>query len=151
VHLKVSHVGRGEGLAGLAAIVLLVLLFAAKWYGPGVITSGRVEPGTVTGWQALIHLRWLLLVTIALAVGLTALATAGRRTWAAAPRVVVVLCALASLLWLGYRVLISIPPGQKAVAYVGLGCSVAILAGAGFSLWDGRAPRARGSAPGPGR
>jgi hypothetical protein len=47
---------------------------------------------------------------------------------------IVVVLALANVVWLGYRVLISVPPQQKAVAYVGLACAVGILVGGYASI-----------------
>jgi|SRR5579884_1340668 len=139
-----TRVGRGELLAAVAALVLLVLLFAAKWYGPGVIASGVVVGGTVNGWHGLLHLRWLLVVAAAWALvvaawGLLVAPAAGAGRSARARAVadgLVALLGLASVLWLGYRVLISIPPGEKAPAYVGLACAVAILAGGSLALRD---------------
>ena len=51
----------GEILAALGAVVLIVALLALHWYG------GPVR----TGWQAIPTLRWFVVVSVALALGLT--------------------------------------------------------------------------------
>ena len=60
-----SRLRRGEWLAGASAVLLAIFLVGGKWYGG----AGRTG-GSLTGWQALTDLRWLLLVTIVAAVGL---------------------------------------------------------------------------------
>jgi hypothetical protein len=126
---------RDQLLAAVSALVLLVLLFALKWYGPGAITSSDQATSTVNGWHGLIHLRWLILVTIASAFVLAALGAITPRSRLQLPfSVILTLLALATLLWLGYRVLISIPPGEKPAAYAGLVCALAIFLGGCISL-----------------
>lgn len=130
-----SGVRGADVVSAVAAVVLLVLLFALKWYGPGMITSGREVTSTVNGWDGLTHLHWLILVTILAALAMVIIRATGRAP--ALPRavsLVVPLLGLVTLLWLGYRVLISIPPGEKPAAYVGLVCVLAIVIGAGASL-----------------
>ncbi len=53
MHLRISHLRRGELLAGLWSVVLVVLMFVIPWFGSG------------NGWDSLPVLRWLLLVTAA--------------------------------------------------------------------------------------
>ncbi|MGI8863868.1 MAG: hypothetical protein ACR2JH_05625 [Solirubrobacteraceae bacterium] len=126
---------RDQLLAAASALVLLVLLLALKWFGPGAITSSDHATSTVNGWHGLIHLRWLILVTIAFAVGGAALGAGKPRSRLQLPfSAILALLALASLLWLGYRVLISIPPGEKPAAYAGLVCALAIFLGGCASL-----------------
>ena len=60
-----SRLRRGEMLAGVSAVLLVIFMVGGKWYG-----SGAGKGGSVTGWQALTDLRWLLLVTVLAAVGL---------------------------------------------------------------------------------
>ena len=54
-----SRLRRGERLAGASAVLLAIFLVGGKWYDG----AGRTG-GSLTGWQALTDLRWLLLVTI---------------------------------------------------------------------------------------
>jgi len=124
-----SNLHRDQLLAAASALVLLVLLFAVKWYGPDAISS------TANGWDGLIHLRWLILVTIAASFILAALGAIAPRSRLQLPySVIFTLLALATLLWLGYRVLISIPPGEKPAAYVGLACALGIFLGGWAAL-----------------
>jgi len=117
-------------LAAVSALMLLVLLFAVKWYGPDATT-----PSAVNGWHGLIHLRWLILASIAASFMLTAFgAITPRSRWLLPFSVIFTLLALAALLWLGYRVLISVPPGEKPAAYVGLVCALGLCLAAGASL-----------------
>ncbi len=60
-----SRLRRGEWLAGASARLLPSSWSWGKWYG-----KAPRNTGSLTGWQALTDLRWLLLVTIVAAVGL---------------------------------------------------------------------------------
>ena len=60
-----SRLRRGELLAAASAVLLTIFLVGGKWYGGAGGTGG-----SLTGWQALTDLRWLLLVTILAALGL---------------------------------------------------------------------------------
>src|SRR5207237_9334281 len=64
----------GEIVAGASAALLLVFMFALPWYG---LTSNLSEtashegaPTSWNGWNGLLSLRWLLLVTIVAALAL---------------------------------------------------------------------------------
>jgi hypothetical protein len=67
----------GEWVAGLAAVVLLVALFGLHWYAvahAGFFTyrplSHRPPLAGLTGWHAVPTLRWFVLVTALLGLGL---------------------------------------------------------------------------------
>jgi prepilin signal peptidase PulO-like enzyme (type II secretory pathway) len=123
-----ARVRRGEVLAAAAAVLLLVFLFAGKWYG-GHRGASR------TGWEALTDLRWLLVVTTVAAFVLV-LAQMTRR----APAVPVTLSLLVTLLGLItvlaliYRVLINAPAGEQAGAYLGLLSAIALAYGGYLSI-----------------
>lgn len=94
-------------------------MFVLKWYGH------------LNGWHALTHVRWLLLATGVAAI-LLMLMQAARRSPALPVTfsAFVTVLGAASFLWLGYRVVISVPPHQKLGAIVGWVCVIAIaLAG----------------------
>jgi hypothetical protein len=137
-----SSVGTGELVATAGGLVLLLLLFVLKWYGPGAITVTQQVSGTINGWHGLIHLRWLLLVTIAASLLLLVIAAVGSGPGVRLLFSVIVLAlGVVSFLWLGYRVLISVPPHEKPAAYLGLLCTLAISVGAGWALRDALAAR----------
>lgn len=138
MHPDMAGLRRSSGLvAAVAAIVLLVVMFALKWYGPGAITSSERSRTSVDGWHGLLHLHWLMLaaiVVVLLAVALHAAAGPAHRT-PAADTAISLIC-LATVLWLAYRVLISVPVDEKWPAYLGLACAVVMFVGAALPLLE---------------
>jgi hypothetical protein len=120
-----SRLRRGEVLAGLGAVLLLVLMLAVPWYGHGDHSK--------TGWQALTDLRWLVIVTVACALALT-ITQITRRSPAvpATLSVIVTVLGLLTVLALIYRVLIDALTDEQAGAYLGL-LSALVLAYGGFA------------------
>ena len=118
-----SRLRRGEMLAGAGAILLLVFMLAGKW------------AGSRTGWEALVSLRWLLVVTIATAFGLV-ITQATRRSPAipVTMSLMVTVLGAISVLALIYRVLINPPSHQHAAAYVGLLSAVGLTYGSYLSM-----------------
>ena len=117
---------RGEWLVALSAIVLLVSMFALAWFG---------SYGPTSGWDVLIHERWFILLTIALALALVV--TQATRRSPAVPvslSVIVFVIALINLAWLFYRVVISVPADQQAGAWIGLVSAAGIVVGAFLSM-----------------
>jgi hypothetical protein len=118
-----SRLRRGELLAGAGAVLLLVFMLAGKWAGSN------------SGWAALTSLRWLLALTIAVALGLLILQTTRR-----APAVpvtmslIVTVLGIITVLALIYRVLINPPAQQHAAAYLGLLSAIALAYGGYLSL-----------------
>jgi len=136
-----SRLRRGEWLAGASAVLLAIFMVGGKWYGG----AGRTG-GSLTGWQALTDLRWLLLVTILAAVGLVF--TQATRRAPALPvtmSLVVMLLGIVSVVALIIRVLIDPPPHEQAGAYLGLLSAIGIMLGGYFSLRQEGI--ARGDAP----
>jgi hypothetical protein len=118
-----ARLRRGELLAGAGAVLLTVFLLAGKW------SSSR------SGWQTLPTLRWLLVVTIAMAFALV-LAQATRRSPAVPVTfsLFVTVIGLISVLALIYRVLISPPGHQHPAAYLGLISALGLAYGGYLSL-----------------
>lgn len=125
--LDPARLRRGELLAGVGAVLLLVFMLAGKWYGSGAHAR--------TGWEALTTLRWLLVVTIAAAFALV-LAQIARRAPAipATLSLLVSLLGLLSVLALIYRVLINAPAHEQAGAFLGLVFALALAYGGFLSL-----------------
>ena len=137
--LVASRLRRGELLVAASGVLLLVLMFVLKWYGPGVIAKSHFAKGSVNGWHGLLHLRWLMVATIAASLFL--LLVQATRPAPAVPltmSVIVTLLGVATLLWLGYRVLISVPPHQRVAPYLGLACVIGIVFGGYLSMRDER-------------
>jgi hypothetical protein len=104
-------------------------MFALKWYG-----GGGGSP-SVNGWHVLSHVRWLMLLTIL--VALTLIVMQASRRAPAVPvslSVIVTALGLVTVLWLGYRVLISVPAHQQAAAFLGLASALGIALGGYRSL-----------------
>lgn len=124
--MRLSHLRRGELVAAAAAVVLLVAIFVLSWFGS--------SHGTVTGWDGLPVVRWLLVVTAALGL-LLAFFQQTRR----APALPVVLSlivtalALITAVVLVIRLLTSAATPQVG-AFVGLAAVLGILAGGFWSL-----------------
>jgi hypothetical protein len=145
---------RGEAIAALSALALLVLMFAVEWFGIDEPSFGQPpRPGVATAedaWHALTIVRWEMLVAI-----VVAFAAAAMHAWRP-PRLAVALARLA-LAWLGLltavllaiRVLIDLPdPGevvdQKLGAVLGLIAALGIAFGGSDAIREQRG-RARAS------
>ena len=124
MHVRISHLRRGELLAAVSAVVLVVVLFALRWFGVS------------TGWQCLRVLRWLLLVTAA--CGLLLAIFQETRPAPALPvvmSVIVTALALVTAIVLVIRLPTAADTPQVG-AYVGLGAVLGILVGGFWSLRD---------------
>jgi hypothetical protein len=139
-----SRLRSGELIAGASGILLLAFVFFMPWYGiapPLGWTAATLGVSTTrNGWDGLMHLRWLIVLT-----GVSALALlfyqATRRAPAIPVSISVITTVLAVLtsLALIYRVLINVPGpddlvNQKVGAYLGLISALGVLYGAFTSL-----------------
>ena len=143
----------GEVIAGVSALLLLILMFAARWYGvagvPG--TSAHAQAvSTENAWSALAVVRWLMLLTVLAAAAALAvyLVHVSRSTLALIRLGVAALGSLTALL-LTYRVLIDLPApsdvvDQKLGAVLGVVCAYGMAIGAFEAI---REQRARARAP----
>lgn len=130
-----SRLRRGELLAGAGASVLLALMFLTKWERA---SDGR----SLDGWHALTHLRWLILVTVLLAL-LLAFTQATLRAPAVpvSLSVLVTVLGLLTSLWLFYRVVLDPLPHQK------IGAVLALLSACVTTYGGFRSMRQEGIAP----
>jgi hypothetical protein len=130
---------RGEAIAGLSSLMLLILMFGVQWYsvaGAGdALAAHSDRTSSENAWQALTTLRWLMLLTILVGIGAMALRITqrGHGSPTDLSPIVTVLGSLTGVL-LAYRVLINLPsPGtvldQKLGAFLGLVCAVGIAFG----------------------
>lgn len=141
-----TRLRRGEWIAGVGGVLLLVSLFAFDWYGfDAVFTRGLAAlplSGGASGWDAHTILRWFMLLTVAAGVALWVL-TAVERTDAIplSAAVIAVVVALITTFCLAWRVLVNEPGPNEVIdvkfgAYLGLLSSAAVLVGAWLSLRD---------------
>ncbi len=139
---------RGELTSALSALALLVLMFAAQWYGvAGVPDPSAARPAVSTAENAfdgLTIVRWVMLATIVAALGSVILHASQRShgTRTDTSLVVATLGSLTSLLLL-FRVLIVLPQGdrvidQKLGAILGLLCAFGIALGGFESIREQR-------------
>ena len=134
----------GELISAVSALALLVILFATEWYGvAGVPDPSAARPalsGVESGWNGLPVVRWVILLTVLVAVGSVILHASqrahGNRTETGLA--VFALGVLTSLL-LVYRVLIALPSSEKVLdqklgAVLGLAFALGIALGGHESL-----------------
>jgi hypothetical protein len=125
----------GELLSAVSAVLLAAVMFSLEWYGVAGVPGRSRLTSSENAWSALTSVRWLMVVTIVVAVGALPLHASqrghGAKTntgWA------VMLLGAATAVLLVYRVLIVLPPGdqvvdQKLGAILGLLCAVAVAFG----------------------
>ncbi|MGI8714992.1 MAG: hypothetical protein ACR2NR_17785 [Solirubrobacteraceae bacterium] len=138
----------GELTSSASALVLLIVLFATKWYGvAGVPDPSAARPAVSTaetGWEGLELVRWVVLVTALGALGTVLLHASQRRHGAKTDtsRLILGLGLLSSVLLI-YRVLIVLPTGgrvidQKFGALVALACALGVALGGHQSIAEHR-------------
>jgi hypothetical protein len=136
---RVLHPLQAELMTAAGAVLLLVSLLFLKWFGLGG-EVGRFAPRAVAtasegAWHTLTLLRWLALLTVA--VALLPLLVRPAKRWFDLPRrapAAVAALGSATTLLLGYRVLIDLPEpnrvvDQKAGAILGLLGALLIVIG----------------------
>jgi hypothetical protein len=152
MEIRPSRLRHGEWIAAGSAVLLLVLMVFVPWYGVSNASAPKSaalsRSTSYTGWSALTHLRWLMVVTIVAALALAFLQASRRApAWPAAMSPIVTLLGLITSLALLYRVVISVPGAddlleQKAGSFLGLACALGILYGGYASMrQEGIAPR----------
>src|ERR1700733_7592057 len=108
---KQPRIYRGELPSAVSALGLLVIMFVTKWYGvAGVPDPSAARPAISTaenGWDGLTVVRWVILATIAAALGSVILHASqrGHGTKTDTSHLVTALGCVTSIL-LVYRVLI---------------------------------------------
>jgi hypothetical protein len=137
MRLRARRLRWPEWLTGAGGLALLAVMLLVPWYQ---LTLASAPPGPtffvaekVDGWNGLSHARWLLLLTILLALG-AAFFQAQRR----APALPVTLSLIASVigafttLWLIVRVVVSPAGGREIGGWLGL-LAVAVITYGGFA------------------
>lgn len=164
-----QHVGprvhTGEVISTASALLLVPIMFGLEWFGvvgvPQVRRAGITS--TEDAWNGLSVLRWLMLLSIVLALGAVVL-HASQRGHGARTDTGVVVAGVGTLtaVLVGYRVLIDLP-NSSSVVDVKLGGFLGLLAVIGIALggWEswreerarveGLLHRTRTKAPAPGQ
>jgi hypothetical protein len=146
-------------VSAAGALVLLVLMFATAWFGVDGIPGRSEVVTTENAWHAMTLVRWLMLLTILVAIGSLFLHASQRAHGAETDTsaAIAVLGTITAVL-LAYRVLIDLPSppsvvDQKLGAYLGLLSAIAIAIGGYDALLAARRAeerrRAHGAAASP--
>ncbi len=129
----------GEFISAIGALLLLIFMFAFKWFGLATTPSPSAERAARSSaedaWNGLTLVRWLMLLTILVALGSVALHARQRShpVKTDTSRAIAAFGTLTAAL-LAYRVLIDLPSprdvvDQKLGAYLGLLAALAIAFG----------------------
>jgi succinate-acetate transporter protein len=150
MQFELSRLRSGEWIAGVGALLLLIVMFALPWYGvkgSAASTARAVGISTsINGYNEFTHLSWLVLLTIVVVFALFFLqATRPAPALPASFSVIALVLSVLTTLWLIYRVLINVPSGnglleQKYGAYAGLLCALVMTYGAYRSLREEKHP-----------
>jgi succinate-acetate transporter protein len=150
MQFELSRLRSGEWIAGIGALLLLIVMFALPWYGlkgSAAHTARAVGVSTsINGYNEFTHLSWLILLTIVVVFALVFLqATRSAPALPASFSVIALVLSVLMTLWLIYRVLINVPSGdglleQTYGAYAGLLCALAMTYGAYRSLREEERP-----------
>ncbi len=140
----------GQLIGLVSAVMLLVVMFALDWYGVVGLPRHARRSGITTAedaWRVLTDLRWLMLLTIVIALGAVTLHVSQRShgTKTDTSLIVTGFGTLTAAL-VGYRVLIDLPNSSSVVdvklgAYLGLVFAIGIAIGGYESMRQGRERR----------
>ena len=146
---RAPRLRQGALITAGSAVVLVVVMFAMKWYGvdelPGNVSADEPLTYSENAWHGLTILRWVMLVTIFVALGSVLLHGSqhghGAKTNTGA--LVAILGAVTAVLLI-YRVLIDLPSphavvDQKLGAYIGVLATLGIALGGYESMLEERA------------
>jgi len=152
VEFDPSRLRRGEWIVAAGAVLLAAAMFLLPWYGvksplgPTAASLGRST--SWDGWHGLTNIRWLVLVTILVALALVWLqATRRAPALPVSFGVIVMVLGLLTTLALIYRVVIDVPGAnslvdRKAGGFVGIVATIAIFYGGYRSIREeGLGPR----------
>lgn len=145
---------QGALISAASALVLLVVMFATEWYGvdeiPGRVATRTQVTHAVNAWNGLTIVRWLMLTTIAIAVGTVLLHGSQRRHGAKTNTggLVALLGSITAVV-LFIRVLVDLPSpnsvvDQKLGAFIGLLAAIGIALGGYESMREERERARRG-------
>jgi hypothetical protein len=145
---------QGALITAGSALVLLIVMFATKWYGvdeiPGRVATRTQVTHAANAWNSLSIVRWLMLATIVVAVG-SVLLHGSQRTHGSKTNTGPLVAVLGSITAVAviYRVLIDLPSAgsivdQKFGAIIGVLAAVGIAIGGYESMLEERERARRG-------
>jgi hypothetical protein len=129
---------QGAVITAGSALLLLVVMFATKWYGvdeiPGRVATRTQVTHAANAWHALSIVRWLMLATIIVAVG-SVLLHGSQRTHGSKTNTGPLVALLGSITAavLIYRVLIDLPAAGSVVDQK-LGAIIGVIAAIGIAF-----------------
>jgi hypothetical protein len=146
---RAPRLRQGALITAGSAVALLVVMFAMEWYGvdemPGRASAHNALSHAENAWTALTIVRWLMLVTIVVALG-SVLLHGSQRTHGAKTNTGALVALLGGLtaVVLIDRVLIDLPSSnavvdQKLGAFIGVLSAVGIALGGYESMLEERA------------
>jgi hypothetical protein len=144
-HLRVRQ---GALITAGSALVLLIVMFATKWYGvdeiPGRVATRTQITHAANAWNSLSIVRWLMLATIVVAIG-SVLLHGSQRSHGSKTNTGALVAVLGSVTAavLIYRVLIELPSAgsvvdQKFGAIIGVLAAIGIAIGGYESMLEER-------------
>jgi hypothetical protein len=141
----------GELISATCALLLLTIMFALAWYGV-VEPTGHIRSGmnsAENAWHGLSTVRWLMLLTAAVALG-SVILHATQRSHGTRTDTSLAVAAFGTLTagLLVYRVLVDLPASDEVVdaklgAFLGLLSAIGIALGGYESMREERARRKR--------
>src|SRR5689334_10387440 len=146
---------QGALITASSALVLLLVMFATKWYGvdeiPGRVATRTQVTHAANAWHALTIVRWLMLATIIVAIG-SVLLHGSQRSHGSKTNTGALVAVLGSVtaVVLIYRVLIDLPSAgsvvdQKFGAIIGVLAAVGIAIGGYEAMLEERERARRGA------
>jgi hypothetical protein len=144
----VRRIGHGELLSAASALSLLIVMFAFEWFGVDGIPGRTASLAWAeNAWHVLTLVRWVMLLTIAMALGAPLLHATQRAhgVKTSTSGAVLVLGSLTSALLI-LRVLIDLPASgqvvdQKLGAFIGVLCALGVALGGYEAVREDRAGR----------
>jgi hypothetical protein len=140
---------RGELISAVSALILLILMFAVKWFGvmvrPGPNSIRSATPSAEDAWNGLTLIRWVMVLTVIVALGSVVIhATQRSHGTSTDTSLAVTILGSVTTILLIYRVLIDLPSprtvvDQKLGAYLGVVAAAGIAFGGYESIQERRA------------
>jgi hypothetical protein len=129
---------QGALITAGSALILLIVMFATKWYGvdeiPGRVATRTQITHAANAWNSLSIVRWLMLATIVVAVG-SVLLHGSQRSHGSKTNTGALVALLGSItaVVLIYRVLIDLPSAGSVVDQK-LGAIIGVIAAVGIAI-----------------